>query len=1189
MSSRSGGRTGRLLASLAFRHEWLAWAVLLLAVAYSLVVLGGAFPETFPTLDQEFGFRTALSREHPVRQAYETFEADFELRPRVLVYFHGPGVFGSDFLSRVDDFAIELQRHRDVYRVGSCLQLREPAAIGSQVRLKSILPPGLVEDPERLAERLSRSPFTDHWLGMLYDRDKTVFVMTVVLSEPEGEPLDDLARMQRLEVELDRFAAEVGLEYHLNGLFWINQEILRTTFENQGRLTLLSMALILALLWAMFGSLFFSLLSLFLLGISALLVFTLMAHAGMPMNGLSGNLPSMILVIGLADLIHIAARYAGNRHLRSPLGAALRAMTQTFLPNLFTTLTTFGCLIVMASTRLEILSQFATSVCLGIFLVYVVTIVYGPLVLRRAGLEPGRGLYFWLQDRLEEGLQSWAGRLYRDPRTVGFFLLFILGCLTCAWNQRINSNWFRYFSRDQPVSRSLDFLEARSFPVTGLELEIPTDRTPYELVLDEDLATGMRRLTAELEALPEVDGVFSFFTLGEQIRSGWETIELPPTLAPRWVEARRQSLFRQLVSFETHDDFYSLKTRALRLVVATRKEDSASLLDLGHRVLAICHRAELPGLDSSRIRSAGQMLYWSAIMDYVSSTFFMSLTGSLVVVFLCFLALTRSFALAWLALVPNVLPAFSMIAAAKLMGQDLSENFCLLVSLSIGIAVDDTLHFLFHVQQGRDRGETMEEAVNGALHVVGAPVVMTSLILMAGFSVCLAGTIRPTVNTGIFLNISILVALLADLLFMPAVLLRYAAGVREDGRGRGGTDGEGAFRELELPGASGLREQGWQLGEIRDPEAFVALVEGLPPGGDGARWPVLAPGFLRAYLEGPPSGVVPALLVVRDRDGEVLALSALARFQVDLDCLAPPWVQGLARGVRGLWAGFFRLDLLMFGMPAGLATQDTWIAPGLDSWKRELVREGLVESSLDLLREEGATALVWKEFTDSEREEWDPALTPALAAHPSVPSVKQDLGEVGVETLEDFRSRLRSGYRRQLERNLARGREGGLEIGLAQPFAPEVGEWEPLFQQVLARSETRLEELGRPFFEALARDPGYVLNTARIDGELVGGALCRAEGEDLVFLYVGMDYERAREVDLYFNLLHSVLALALERGCTRIHWGQTSLDAKGRFGGVARPYWFYLRFRNPLADRLVRALAPLLFPEREQRPRRVFS
>jgi hypothetical protein len=96
-------------------------------------------------------------------------------------------------------------------------------------------------------------------------------------------------------------------------------------------------------------------------------------------------------------------------------------------------------------------------------------------------------------------------------------------------------------------------------------------------------------------------------------------------------------------------------------------------------------------------------------------------------------------------------------------------------------------------------------------------------------------------------------------------------------------------------------------------------------------------------------------------------------------------------------------------------------------------------------------------------------------------------------------------------------------------------------------------------------------------------------GKDLIFLYVGMDYVVGRDLDLYFNLLYSVLQFGLESGCTRIHWGQTSLDAKGRFGGKALPCWFYLRFRNRLLNWLVQLGSPLLFPLREQEARRVFK
>lgn len=372
-------------------------------------------------------------------------------------------------------------------------------------------------------------------------------------------------------------------------------------------------------------------------------------------------------------------------------------------------------------------------------------------------------------------------------------------------------------------------------------------------------------------------------------------------------------------------------------------------------------------------------------------------------------------------------------------------------------------------------------------------------------------------------------------------------------------------------------------------EELDRLPPDLPPA-TLARWlsprqVSLDPGFVAAYLAAPPEGVEPRLLVARDEAGTIRAVLPLARFTVALDCLAPPWVQAAAGRVRALVPGFLRVRLLMFGWPAGLGTLDLAVPVG-DAPAALAEAAGLAgRHGLELLARERATALVLKEFGPADRAA-AAALAPLAPAYPSVPVVVQDLA-VGDD--DAYLASLRAGYRRQLLAHRAAARKAGLALVLDRDPGPWIPAWYPLFRAVLARSETRLETLPEGFFAALASDPRCRMNLALEGDALVGGALCLVDGPTLHFLFVGFDYAVNETARVYFNLLDSVLGLAFAKGCRHVRWGQTSLDAKGRFGGRAEPLAFHLRFRNRLLDALVRLAAPLLFPERPQLPRQVFK
>lgn len=749
--------------STLFRFEWAAWLALFAAVVAAAAAL--------PRILLRFEFTDVLAETHPARVAYERYERDFELGPRLHVYFHGPGVFGAEFLRAVEAASARLERVKGMRSVFSAIDLREPDVRGMALRVRRVLSTDVLHDPPELARRLRAPPFTHRWHGMLYDRDLAVYAMVLTPAVEADDPRELVRFVRDVERELAPLAA-TGVSHHMHGMFFVNEEVFRVTSDSQARTTFLAIVVQTFVLWLLFGSLVASLQVTFLLNIAIFLGLGVMAAAGIPLNFLSGNFPVMMMVIGVADIIHILGAYTRALRTRCPRGAALKAMRETFFPNLFTTLTTLGCIYVTTYTDLDILRQFCLSLSLGIVIVWAVTILYGPFLFMRSGIRPDRGLIYPLRIRLATLLRTrWLGVVRRPATLVGFAVLGAVA-LGLSARQEINSNWFRYFSARSPVSKSLDFLQARGFPISVVDVTIAGGRPLEELLGDPRVERDVAKLEAGFGALPGVLEVYSLFAWKRAIDEVWPTLPFPETMAPVWREARRQAAYRQFLQGGLFDDYLSSGTRRLRIALTTRLEDSKSFLGLRDRVLEVLRTTEFEVLDAATAELPGQMLYWTVIIDSIGRTFFTSLEGSLLVILACFLALTRSPRRTLLALIPNVLPLLVVFGIAELIGQDLREDFCFFVSVSIGIAVDDTLHFLYHYGRARDRGAGSEAAVVHAFEIAGAPVIITSVVLVLGFSVCLEADALPMVLTGIFVSLSVLTALVADLWLMPALLLR---------------------------------------------------------------------------------------------------------------------------------------------------------------------------------------------------------------------------------------------------------------------------------------------------------------------------------------------------------------------------------------------------------------------------------
>lgn len=664
------------------------------------------------------------------------------------------------------------------------LDLVEPRLTATGHQLAPVLREEVLADPSRLAARLRRPPFTDHLLGVLYDRELRTLAVWITPPRDDGDPVAARGYMGDVLELAEGLAGRHGVELHPWGYRFVHQEVRRVGLESQARLARLAGGLLLLLFLGLFGSLVLTLQVLFLLAASVVLAYAAMACVGLPLTFLSLNLALMVLVIGTADLVHMAGRYASLRARYGPTGAALRTSRQTALPILLTSLTTATCLLVTAATPLEQLREFSLSLALGVMVAWAVAVVYAPLLLRRSGLRAARGLYPALHCAFERSLAGRGRAVLASPWIPRAFAALAAASALLAAGQRVDSNWYRFFGAGTPVARTLEFLPRHGFPTSPVECTLALDLPLHRALEDAAMARDMARIEAAARSLPGVLGVDHLFSQLAMVRAELRAMEFPPELAPEWRPLRRQAMVRAYVAAGVFEAYHSTRPRRLRVVLRTSLESSRDLQRLGRQLEAAVAALPLERLRTDEFLVTGQMHFWSAIVAEIPRTFLRTLVGCVLVIFVFFLGLTGSPRLATMALVPNVLPVLVLFGGGRLAGVPLNENICFLVSLVLGVAVDDTLHLLFHYQRARARGLAVEEALRRALTIAGCPVVVTSLLLVVGFGAALTSEVAPVWQIGALLPPAFTSALAADLLLIPW-LLRAASPVPHAGERRG--------------------------------------------------------------------------------------------------------------------------------------------------------------------------------------------------------------------------------------------------------------------------------------------------------------------------------------------------------------------------------------------------------------------
>ena len=148
-----------------------------------------------------------------------------------------------------------------------------------------------------------------------------------------------------------------------------------------------------------------------------------------------------------------------------------------------------------------------------------------------------------------------------------------------------------------------------------------------------------------------------------------------------------------------------------------------------------------------------------------------SFAFAFVMIFAAMLALLRAPALAVLSMVPNMLPVIAALGVMGWTGIRLDSFTVMIASIAIGIAVDDTIHYVHRFREEHALSGDPRIAMDRTIHSTGRAIVATSVILVGGFLVTVFSSFKPPIYFGALASLTVVVALLADLMLLPALIL----------------------------------------------------------------------------------------------------------------------------------------------------------------------------------------------------------------------------------------------------------------------------------------------------------------------------------------------------------------------------------------------------------------------------------
>jgi predicted RND superfamily exporter protein len=622
---------------------------------------------------------------------------------------------------------------------------------------RPLVPDRIENDPE-IRERALASPFIR---DALVSQDGRTVVLSVQL---EGAELQKNAIEEETLAAIDAVLSRpeyADLAPHLAGSPVFNRELSSLNQRDNARFTPLAVGIIALLVAALFRSL---LATGIVLGVIALVVVWtqgLMSWLGEPMNITTSLLPPLLMVIAVADSIHLLTNYLGQLAESGDRRAALRWTIREIVPPCFWTSATTMCgFASLWLVRIESVRTFATFAVLGVAIAFLLSVTLLPALLVRVPLERA------VRRRAPEPRALKAALAHPRP-----WLAAATGAASLAIGAAglpridVATHDGEFFAEDNPLNRAYRFIEARLQGVTPFEIQIraPADgdlRSPFAV-------SAVSSLQQRLAEVPELTSGISYVDLLESTSPGADL-------------AREDVLERSLFLLETlaPDDLSAWLDPDYRLARISARADamtSARSVEVLEQVHSMAS-----GLfsDGWEVRATGLVPVFSQMEQYLVEGQLRSYGFAIVAIGSAFALIFRSLSIALVALIPNTVPILIAGGLMGLTGMRLDVVTIMVASVALGIIVDDTIHLTKAYLRGLERDAEPQRALDYALGVAGLPVLFTSFILVGGFVSLALSDFQPTAHFGILVGITIATALVADLVILPVALVRLAPSIR---------------------------------------------------------------------------------------------------------------------------------------------------------------------------------------------------------------------------------------------------------------------------------------------------------------------------------------------------------------------------------------------------------------------------
>lgn len=782
MSSDDNSSAGRLTARL-YRHR-VIFALVLAAILATLGFLG-----------RKVGTDNSLEiwflDDDPALVAYLDYKKVFGNDEAIIVAATDPkSTFAPAALDRIRTASQKLAAHPKVKRVISVASGRHVDGDAVEIRTEPLLDPGPVteESARRVQQRLDANPTLR---GALVGKDPRMSLIVVSLRNIEDLDRERSAILADIRAIATAELARDGGGFHLGGIGVIYEGLNEATLRDQG-IFIGVLSLVVAVgLWVLFRRWIWVVVGLGVMTAGLVFARGLAGLVGRDMNAVTGMVPTLIMTVGLMDLVHIVATYDEESAAHPTLSRReimLRSVGLVAIPCIWNTFTDAAGFLSLATSHLQVIRDLGWSAAVGLILLLFTTFAVTIPVLARFG--GGRtsavlGAKARAEDpmaRFTAGIARFAQRrraaiLVGAAAFTAISVVGIVGNSTLGLSGLVVDTYtLGFLPKDHAARVDHAAIEKGFGPYVPIEFEAVTTESGIK---KPETLRAIEKAERTMEDHPEigrVTGLPEIVSRVHQVVKDGDPAELR-------IPDSREAVAQELLLYESDPDseLDSLVDPEFTRTRVTARGAMPSARELSQTLRELEQRGNEALGGTAKLHASGYIPLYVRIVDHVTQTQIDSFATALLLVTVVLVILLRSFKLGVAALVPNLVPVLMVLGFMGFVGIRLDIATVLIAAIAIGISVNDTTHVMFRFRHElRETPGDPSGAIERMLRTTGRAVVASSVLLLAGFSVLLFASVSSVRYFGLLIGLTLVLALICDLLITPALLSVLHRSRRDD-------------------------------------------------------------------------------------------------------------------------------------------------------------------------------------------------------------------------------------------------------------------------------------------------------------------------------------------------------------------------------------------------------------------------